>query len=290
MVTDLSCLGYEKRGHPEQPARVERTVRHLRALNLSALRWTSPQVDPEAAIMRAHTAYHLAHLEEGMDFDQDTPSYEAIAQHARKAVSAALTGLNHVMEGDQAFVLMRPPGHHATGDRAMGFCYLNQVAVAALEARSRGVERVAVFDFDVHHGNGTESILRGIEGTLFVSVHQHPCYPGTGLKSEGNILNYPVLPLTPPEEYLEVIGEALGKISAWKPQLVVVSAGFDAYRGDTISDQLLECEDFEKTGLALASLNVPLLHVLEGGYSENLPELIEFYLRGVDVDCVLAEE
>ena len=120
-----------------------------------------------------------------MDFDADTPAYPQIAAHARRSVGGALQALQSARAGEMAFSLMRPPGHHATRNGAMGFCYLNSIAIAALEARAAGFQRVAVFDFDVHHGNGTEDILLDQPGCAFFSVHQYPCYPGTGQADRG---------------------------------------------------------------------------------------------------------
>ncbi len=283
IITHPACLQYGQPGHPERPERISATVDYLQEIEESqlSLSWQQPAEIDESLITRAHSHYHLVRIEEGLDFDPDTPAYPNIEEHAVRAVAAAITGLDQVLQGRQVFVLMRPPGHHATTDQAMGFCYLNQVAVAALEARARGIERVAVLDFDVHHGNGTEAILKGKPGCLFVSIHQHPCYPGTGTESFDNCLNYPVLPLTPPAEYLAVIEKAMAQIRKWQPDLLIVSAGFDAFKDDTIADELLGPGDFKQIGQMVADLGVPHLDVLEGGYSDQLPELIFQYLSGV---------
>ena len=202
IITDDRCQGYSRPGHPERPERVGLTVEHLRKQTRLPLQWLAAPAADEAAIRRAHSARHLARLEERLDFDADTPSYPDLAQHARRSVGAALAALKLARGGETVFSLMRPPGHHATRDQAMGFCYLNSVAIAALEALATGVQRVAVFDFDVHHGNGTEAILVNHHGAAFFSVHQHPCYPGTGLANVGhNCFNFPVAPGTPRKEY-----------------------------------------------------------------------------------------
>jgi acetoin utilization deacetylase AcuC-like enzyme len=292
IITHPDCTGYGEVGHPERPERITSSVDYLKEISEDYLKieWRQPDLKYDASenpenieplVTRAHSHYHLVRIEEGLDFDADTPAYPDIDQHALRSVAAAVTGLDLVHKGEQVFVLMRPPGHHATRDRAMGFCYLNQVAIAALEARARGVERVAVLDFDVHHGNGTEAILKGKEGCLFVSIHQYPCYPGTGTKSFDNCLNYPVLPLTEAGEYLAVIKKAVAEIQKWRPDLLIVSAGFDAFKDDHIADQLLDAADFMQIGRMVAELQVPHLDVLEGGYSDQLPELVYQYLRGV---------
>ena len=173
---------------------------------------------------------------------------------------------------------MRPPGHHATRGRAMGFCYLNQIAIAALEARRRGVARVAVWDFDAHHGNGTEDILAGVAGVQYVSVHQSPCYPGTGLQRAANCLNFPVIPRTPRGEVLEIMRRSWNEVLAFHPDLVLVSAGFDAFAGDPVAHLTLEPADYGSLGRWLRESGLPVAAVLEGGYSAELPVLIETFL------------
>ena len=162
-----------------------------------------------------------------MDFDADTPFFPGIAEHARRGVGGALAALATARAGGLAFSLFRPPGHHATREQCMGFCYLSTVAITALEALATGAKRVAVLDFDVHHGNGTEAILVNHPGAAFFSVHQHPCYPGTGAANVGdNCFNFPVAPGTPRREYRAVLSKALDALKKFKPDLVAVSAGF----------------------------------------------------------------
>jgi acetoin utilization deacetylase AcuC-like enzyme len=165
----------------------------------------------------------------------------------------------------------------------MGFCYLNNAAIAVLEALATGAKRVAVYDFDVHHGNGTEDILLNREGAAFFSIHQSPCYPGTGLRNVGvNCFNYPVPPFTGCEDYREVLGAALDELKRFKPELVAVSAGFDAYARDPLAQGSLELEDYHWLGESLRALGVPVFSLLEGGYSRDLPELILAYLKGLE--------
>jgi acetoin utilization deacetylase AcuC-like enzyme len=177
---------------------------------------------------------------------------------------------------------MRPPGHHATRESSMGFCYLNNIAITALEAVATGSKRVAVFDFDVHHGNGTEDILLNRPGLEFFSVHQHPAYPNTGAASRGrNCFNYPVAPSASREVYRAALTNALDDLKHFRPELVAVSAGFDAYVRDPLADGPLLAEDFHWLGQSLGKLSVPMFSLLEGGYSRDLPELIFAYLKGV---------
>ena len=237
----------------------------------------------DAQILRAHSPELLARLQIPHDFDADTPFCENIAGFARASVGAALAALKAARDGENVFSLMRPPGHHATPSHAMGFCYLNNIAIAVLEARATGAERVAVFDFDVHHGNGTEAILLDRPGCAYFSVHQFPCYPGTGGANAGeNCFNYPVAPGEPRETWRATLARALGDLKDFRPDLIAVSAGFDAYERDPLADGALLAEDFHWLGRELSALKIPFFSLLEGGYSKDLPELIFAYLKGVE--------
>ena len=283
IITDPRCTGYATRGHPERPARISGTVELLKAQKEVALSWNQPEEAGNTAILRAHPQAHVEQLEKPFDFDGDTPAYPDIAAHARRSAGGALQALAAARAGQTAFSLMRPPGHHATQDRAMGFCYLNSIAIAALEARAVGFQRVAVFDFDVHHGNGTEEIILDKPGMAFFSIHQYPAYPGTGLQNRGgNCFNYPVAPDTPRQQYRAILTEAFAELRNFKPDMVAVSAGFDAFRGDPLAQGTLEAEDFRWLGETIRGLGVPAFSILEGGYSNELPELILAYLQGLD--------
>ncbi len=277
VIHDPACAEFGSPERPEQPARVTNTAELLRATH-PEWEWQLPGAAEEATILLAHDAALLARLRKPEEFDADTPYFDRIAEHAVRSVGGALTALDHALAGRRAFSLLRPPGHHATRNRAMGFCYLNQVAIAALEARRRGVARVAVWDFDAHHGNGTEEILAGVAGTLYVSVHQTPCYPGTGLASEGNCLNFPVVPRLPREALLEVMLQSWNALLAFHPDLVLVSAGFDAYARDPVAQLTFEPADFGSLGRWVRESGLPVATVLEGGYSADLPLLVDAYL------------
>ena len=257
----------------------------LRRQTELSVEWVQPKAAADASILRAHTAAHLARLSEPVDFDGDTPYFPGISEHARRSAGGALAVMELARAGKTAFSLMRPPGHHATRDTSMGFCYLNSIAIAALAALASGVKRVAVLDFDVHHGNGTEAILLDQPGAAYFSVHQFPCYPGTGAKNAGrNCFNYPVGPATPRRDYRAVLTSALEQLKKFRPELVGVSAGFDAYVGDPLAAEKLEAEDFQWLGSSIRSLGVPAFSILEGGYSDELPKLICAYLQGLTGD------
>ncbi|MBU6399127.1 MAG: histone deacetylase [Verrucomicrobia bacterium] len=283
IVTDERCAQYASTGHPERPARITRTVEQLRSQSEVPIAWAAPLEADDKIILRAHSARHLARLKEPGDFDGDTPNYPGILEHARRSVGGALQALACARRGEPVFSLLRPPGHHAMRERAMGFCYLSTVAITVLEARATGTPRVAVYDFDVHHGNGTEAILLNQPGTAFFSIHQFPCYPGTGAGPVGNnCFNYPLAPQTPRADYRQTLAKAGEEMKRFKPDLVAVSAGFDAYAHDPLAQETLEAEDYHWLGQMIRQLGVPALSVLEGGYSRNLPELILAYLRGLE--------
>lgn len=278
---DSSCVGYGSHMRPEQPARIARTVPHLQNAH-PAWEWRVPGPFDEAVLLRAHTATLLKRIEEESDIDEDTPHFPGIAQHARRSVAAALDATTAALAGHRAFALMRPPGHHCTRNQAMGFCYLNQIAVAALEAQANRGVRVAVWDFDAHHGNGTEDILEGKPGVFFASVHQSPGYPGTGTRSTVNCRNFPVKPHTPREFHLGELARSWETVLSFKPDLVLVSAGFDAFEGDPITEMTLALDDFAELGRWLRQSGLPAAAVLEGGYADQLPQLIDAFLTAWD--------
>ena len=283
IITDERCTTYSSPGHPERPARVSATAEHLRKQKDLPVEWLKPGKADDAAILRAHTPLHLARLKIPRDFDGDTAYHKGIDEIARNGVAAALDALKLARAGETVFSLLRPPGHHATQAQAMGFCYLNSIAIAALEAAATGSKRVAVFDFDVHHGNGTEAILLNKPGLAFFSIHQHPCYPGTGTANVGkNCFNYPVPPQTPRATYRKILSQALDEMKKFKPDVLAVSAGFDAYAQDPIAQETLEAEDFYWLGQEIRKVDATKFSLLEGGYSDDLPELVLAYLKGIN--------
>ena len=277
---DRRCSEYAAPGHPERPARIERTVPLLKERH-QGWEWREPKPASETALLRAHSPLHLEQIRQAAsDFDGDTPAYPGIYEHALRAAGAAVDVAREAMTGNFAFSLMRPPGHHAMRARAMGFCYFSNAAVAALDALENGAERVAIWDFDAHHGNGTEDIVANHPGIAFASIHQFPGYPGTGTRSFGNVRNFPVAPLTPRTTHVTEVRRALDELIAFHPNLLLVSAGFDAYVRDPITEMTLELEDFATFGRWLRESGIPSGAILEGGYSDELPDLIDAFLSG----------
>jgi acetoin utilization deacetylase AcuC-like enzyme len=292
---DPHCAEYSTPGYPERPERITRTIPLLKDRHRD-WEWREPRAATDEELLRAHSREHLARIAAATnDFDSDTPAYPKINTYARQSAGAAIEAARAALGGEHTFCLMRPPGHHATRDRAMGFCYFGNVAVAALDALAvagprsttaattgAGVERVAIWDFDAHHGNGTEAIVANNPRIRFASIHQFPAYPGTGVKSFANIDNYPVAPFTRRNEHVDVAKRALEKLIAFKPELILVSAGFDAYARDPLVQMTLEREDFATFGEWLRKIDIPTAAILEGGYSDQLPELIDAFLTSWD--------
>lgn len=283
IIFDEVATQYGSSEHPERPERLLSTVPHLREV-LPQLVWEHPVIADDKTLLVAHDEAHLARLRQPIDFDVDTPYYLEIDQHARRAAGGALLAMKSARQGEPAFSLLRPPGHHAKRAQAMGFCYLNSIAIAALNALNDGCERVAIWDFDAHHGNGTEAIVTGNQRILFASIHQYPGYPGTGTHSFENVLNLPVPPMTDGEVHAAKVKEALDRLVAFRPDLMLVSAGFDAYVNDPITNLRLESEHFHRFGIWLREINIPAAAILEGGYSDELPGLIESFIRGWTAD------
>ena len=283
LVHDPRSAEYFREGHPERPARITRTSEHLRAAH-PGWSWALPDPASETALLRAHTAQHLAAIRHAAgDFDADTPGYPGIFEHAARTSGAAVAVVRAALGGERAFSLMRPPGHHATADRAMGFCYFNHLAVAAFDALAHGAQRVAIWDFDAHHGNGTEAIVAGNSRMRFASVHQFPAYPGTGTRSFDNVINRPLAPFTSRDQHLAALRESLDELLAFAPDLLLVSAGFDAYVGDPLTQMSLEQDDFATLGRWLSAIKIPVGAILEGGYSDDLPLLVDAFLTAWDV-------
>jgi len=277
VFSDLKTAKYGAPGHPEAPFRILRTHERLTAAG------HAPSLPPIAAtaedVLLLHGPGHLASIKSGTFLDADTPAFPGQDQIALISLSGALSAADSALAGVPSFSLMRPPGHHAGKDRVAGFCCLNNLALAAarLQKTKPGL-KIGIVDFDVHHGDGTQSLVLGRPGILFLSLHQYPLYPGTGGESAGNCLNVPLPEGTDGDRYLRAFEPAFGKILATKPDILAVSAGFDAYKEDPIAGLKLDKMTFKRLGSLLAQTKLPRFAVLEGGYSQDLPLLVESFL------------
>jgi acetoin utilization deacetylase AcuC-like enzyme len=275
-------------GHPECPQRLDAIADRLLASGLDvALEYRDAPLAELDALARAHSTAHVLHLQDLLQqvqasgerraIDPDTIACPATWRAALRAAGAAVAATDAVINGevDSAFCAVRPPGHHATRDAAMGFCFFNNVAVAARHALDvHGLKRVAIVDFDVHHGNGTEDIIAGDERVLMASFFQHPLYPGSGAVPMGtNMVNVPIPPYTRGGEVREII-EAMWmpRLEAFKPQMVFISAGFDAHRDDDLGQLGLVEADYEWITRRVKDISDRhaggrIVSCLEGGYA-----------------------
>lgn len=268
-------------GHPEQVARYDAVLDALADLDLD--RRDAPMAD-DTQILRSHSPEYLSRIQasvpaQGMaQLDGDTYLSPGSLTAALHAAGGAVAAVDAVLSGDErtAFVAMRPPGHHAETATAMGFCIFGNVAIAARHAlEAHGLERVAVVDFDVHHGNGTQDILWAEPRTLFATSQQMPLWPGTGAASErgahDNVINMPLPPGSDGNRARAEWDKALIRIAAFKPQLIVISAGFDAHRDDPLAQLQWDDDDFGALSDAICAVAArcaaPVVSCLEGGYN-----------------------
>ena len=271
-------------GHPERPERLGAVRRGLREAGLELVPLPAREATREE-LLRVHTPAHVDRLAAGagrrVRIDPDTSMSPRSHEAAVRAAGGVAEAVERVLDGrlDRAFCSVRPPGHHATPGRAMGFCLINNVAVGAAAALARGLKRVAVIDFDVHHGNGTQEAFWSDPRVLFVSSHQFPFYPGTGALDErgegegrGFTVNLPLPAGTGDAEYVHAYREIVEPVGrAFDPQLVLVSAGYDAHRDDPLGGMAMSPAGFaELTDVCLAvasgSARGRFVAVLEGGY------------------------
>ena len=270
-------LKYSEPGHPESPNRVSDSYKHLNDLGY---RFTEPDPAGIKDILRVHSKNLVESVRNGNFFDPDTPNLPEIFDYALLSAGGAIESATRAIGGGRGFSLMRPPAHHAGRERLGGFCYFNNLAVA-VEKNISEAGRIAIIDIDCHHGQGTEGIFFGRKDILYVSLHQRGIYPGTGLASNSNCRNYPLDPRTGPEEYLTALSGAIQEVNKYKPGLLAISAGFDTYRNDPLTDFGLEIETYAEIGRIIAGLGIPWFAVLEGGYSADMPLCIDKFLSGL---------
>jgi acetoin utilization deacetylase AcuC-like enzyme len=276
-------------GHPERPERAEVFNRVADAFKAVGGRVIEPRDATDDDLARVHTREHIAAIVatrgRATMIDEDTFTSPESEEIARLAAGAVITGVDQALDGpdgSRALVLVRPPGHHAEAGRAMGFCLYNSIAVGAAHARSRGCARVAIVDYDVHHGNGTQWIFYEDPTVLFVSSHQYPFYPGTGAASEtgrgagaGFTLNIPLAAGATDGEIEERYArQVMPALRDFKPELLMISAGFDAHELDPLGQLRMTTDGFRRLTTALfaaadALCQGKVVVVTEGGYDLN---------------------
>ena len=276
-------------GHVEHPGRYAAVEKALSHGDFEALERRVPPLATAAEIERAHSARYRSAIEENApesglaQFDADTFMGPSSLEAALRGAGGAIAAVDAIYAGeaDNAFVAARPPGHHAEPERAMGFCFFNNAAIAALHARTHGAARVAAVDFDVHHGNGTEAALWHDEDAFFASSHEWPQYPGTGRTTDrgayDNVFNAPLTTGEDGDAFRQAWGDRLlPALSDFDPDFIVISAGFDAHAADPLGGLSLTEADFawithEIAAIARDKAEGRLVSVLEGGY--DLPAL-----------------
>jgi len=275
IVFSEKCLGYGA-WHIEGPQRVKMAYEFLKEKDYEFL---EPNPAAEEDLLRAHDAEYIWNLKKGLVEDTDTPAYDNIYEYARLSAGGAILAAKI-----NGFSIMRPPGHHAgkngaaLGVYTRGFCYVNNVAIAV---KTLG-KATLILDVDGHHGNGTQEIFQGDGKVVYVSLHRFPHYPGTGVRSEGNCLNFPLPADCGEQRFLETFDQALGLVDLGRFEVVAVSVGFDTHLGDLASLGLTE-NSYRQIGKRVAALKKPTFFVLEGGYmGEKNGRDIDQFLKGYE--------
>jgi acetoin utilization deacetylase AcuC-like enzyme len=283
LLANPAQIGHREEGHPERPERVAAIIEAIAKADLGLV--PEPAQDaPEALVHRVHDSSYVSMLDRaassgGGFLDPDTYITPLSMVAARSAAGAVVEGVQRVLDGKatHAFALVRPPGHHAEHAKAMGFCLLNNIAVGLVAARDRGIRRIAVIDFDVHHGNGTQHSFESDPDVFYASTHQYPFYPGTGPASErgahGNVLNVPLPAGTSDRAFLGAWEKKIGPtLDAFKPELLLVSAGFDAHEDDPLAGLDVTTDAYRELARMIRAWSIAhsggrSVWALEGGYN-----------------------
>jgi acetoin utilization deacetylase AcuC-like enzyme len=277
-------------GHPERADRVTVIIDDLKKLKSKNLVWEKQKKFDLKYLQLAHNKDYLNNVKDsfptqGLNFlDGDTILSPGSKEATSDAVGAVIAGIDGVMRKDfkNAFCAVRPPGHHAEKQKAMGFCVYNNIAVGAYYLLEKyHLSRVAIIDFDVHHGNGTQDIFYNNDKVLYISSHQYPYYPGSGAVSEkgikNNVLNIPLIAGTQTHEFLNAYDSIFKKLKEFKPKFILLSSGFDAHKDDPLAQINLESKDYYTLTKRIMSLAI-----LEGGYDLNaLKESVNYHVRSL---------
>ena len=290
-------IGHQVEGHPERPERVAAIIEAIGKSDLGLVPEAAPAA-PEPLLQRVHDPSYLSMLDRaassgGGYLDPDTYITPLSMVAARTAAGAVVEGVQRVLDGTakHALAVVRPPGHHAEHAKAMGFCLLNNIAIGLIAARERNIRRIAVLDFDVHHGNGTQHSFESDGDVFYASTHQFPFYPGTGRAGErgahGNVLNVPLPAGTADRAFLGAWEKKIGPaLAAFKPELLLVSAGFDAHAHDPLAGLEVSTAGYRELARMIRGWSIALtggrsVWALEGGY--NLRALGESVVACLEV-------
>jgi len=282
LLANPAQIGHVSEGHPERPERVTAIMEAIAKSDLGVVAEPAPD-PPEALVHRVHDPSYVTMLDRaatsgGGFLDPDTYITPLSMVAARSAAGAVVEGVQRVLDGkvNHALAVVRPPGHHAEHAKAMGFCLLNNIAVGLVAARDRGIRRIAVLDFDVHHGNGTQHSFESDAEVFYASTHQYPFYPGTGRAGErgahGNVLNVPLPAGTADRAFLGAWEKKIGPaLDAFKPELLLVSAGFDAHEDDPLAGLEVTTDAFRELAHMIMAWSIAhsggrSVWALEGGY------------------------
>ena len=300
-ISSKSSLNHDTGdGHPENKYRIQSILERLKKRNFSNLEWSEPGKFDESYLNKTHNSLYIDEVKKAFPnkgqffLDGDTVISPGSKEASYNAVSSIISAIDSVKNKKlkNAFCAVRPPGHHAEYDKAMGFCIFNNVAVGANYLIDKyKSKRVAIIDFDVHHGNGTQNIFYSNKKVLYISTHQYPHFPGTGAGHEkgsyNNIFNIPLPAGTNSNEYFDAYEHVLKKLNEFKPEFIFFSAGFDAHKDDPLSNINLESQDyFEITKRTLIAsknyCNGNIVSILEGGYDLNaLAESAEEHIKAL---------
>ena len=300
LTTDTYLNHDTGQGHPEKADRVTVIINHLKKLKSKKLIWKKPAEFDLKYLQLTHDKNYLNNIKDsfptqGLSFlDGDTILSPGSKEATKDAVGSIITAIDGVLKKDfkNAFCAVRPPGHHAERQKAMGFCVYNNVAVGAYYLLEKyNLSKVAIIDFDVHHGNGTQNIFYNNEKVLYISSHQYPYYPGSGAANEkgikNNVLNIPLVSGTQTHEFLNAYESIFKKLKEFKPQFILLSAGFDAHKDDPLAQINLESKDYytlTKRILTIAKeiCGGKIVSILEGGYDLNaLKESVNYHVKSL---------
>ena len=304
IITTDTYLNHDTgQGHPERADRVTVIIDHLKKLKSKNFVWKKPTKFDLKYLQLAHDKDYLNNVKnsfptQGLNFlNGDTILSPGSKEATSDAVGSIITAIDGVMKKyfRNAFCAVRPPGHHTEKQKAMGFCVYNNVAVGAYYLLEKyNLSKVAIIDFDVHHGNGTQDIFYNNEKVLYISSHQYPYYPGSGTKNEkgikNNVLNVPLAAGTKPHEFLNAYDGIFKKLQEFKPEFILLSAGFDAHKDDPLAQINLESIDYytlTKRIMVLAKkiCDEKIVSILEGGYDLNaLKESVDYHIKSLTED------